>query len=368
MARRKLRVGIIGASINAGWGPLTHVPAVKALPEYELTAVCTSHEDSARASADQFGARLAFSDHREMVTHPEVDLVVVSVKVPSHYQITIDALNAGKHVYCEWPLAASLQQAEEMAELAQIKGLRAMVGLQARVSPVHLRLKELVEEGYVGEVLACHMVQFTEGRPPRNSNQAWQADPASGYSALTVHFGHAVDIFCYCLGDFKELSSIVSAQVHQWELADTGQVLDVTSPDNVLVNGRLKGGAVASLHVSNRVASHASGYKLEVYGSEGTIVMESSVPVHREWPHLRGGKVGQGTLQEIPIPDRLTWVPKDVPQGTPFNAAQMYRRLAESIHCSQNADPSFETAVRLHKLLDTIQRASAEGRKQAFPV
>ena len=364
MTDERLRVGIVGASINAGWGPQTHVPAIKALPEYELTAVCTTHEDSARASAEKFGARLAFHDHREMVNHPEIDVVVVSVKVPTHYQVAMDALNAGKHVYCEWPLAANLQQAQEMADLARAKGLRAMVGLQARASPVHLRLKELVEEGYVGQVLACHMVQFTEGRPPRTANMAWQADPSSGYSTLTVHFGHATDIFCHCLGEFSELSAVVSAQISQWDMVETGQTLDVTAPDNVLVSGRLEGGAVASVHVSSRVSAHASGYRLEVYGREGTLVMTSQVPVHREWPRLLGGKAGDSTLQELPIPDRLTWVPEGVPQGTPFNAAQMHRRLAEAIRTEQQAEPSLDTAVRLHKLLDTIQRASDEGRQQ----
>ena len=82
MCADRIRVGIIGASINASWGPRTHVPAVQALEEYELTAICTAHEDTARESAAKFGARLAFHDHRELVNHPEIDLVVVSLRVP----------------------------------------------------------------------------------------------------------------------------------------------------------------------------------------------------------------------------------------------------------------------------------------------
>ena len=105
MSPERLRVGIIGASVNAMWGPRAHVPAVQALPEFELAAVCTAHPETAAESAAKFGARLAFSDHRELVNHPDVDVVTVSLRVPSHYRTTMDALEAGKHVYTEWPSA-----------------------------------------------------------------------------------------------------------------------------------------------------------------------------------------------------------------------------------------------------------------------
>src|SRR5690606_8584914 len=103
----KIRVGIVGATVTqggSGWGANAHVPALHALPDYELHAVCTTREETARASAEAFDVPLAFHDMDEMVAHPEVDLVAVVVRVPGHYDLVMTALRAGKPVFCEWPL------------------------------------------------------------------------------------------------------------------------------------------------------------------------------------------------------------------------------------------------------------------------
>src|ERR687890_775264 len=113
----KIRVGIVGATVTpggSGWGANAHVPALRALPEYELTAVCTAHEETAQASAAAFGARLAFHDVAAMVAHPDIDLVAVVVRVPGHRDLVVRALEADKAVFCEWPLGATLAEAEAM--------------------------------------------------------------------------------------------------------------------------------------------------------------------------------------------------------------------------------------------------------------
>src|ERR671934_697990 len=122
-----IRVGIVGATVTrggSGWGGNAHVPALRALPEYELKAVCTAHEETARASAAAFGAELAFHDFDAMVASPEIDMVSVVVRVPGHKALVDKALRAGKHVFSEWPLGRDLAEAEAMAELARQRGLR----------------------------------------------------------------------------------------------------------------------------------------------------------------------------------------------------------------------------------------------------
>src|SRR5437660_1330446 len=130
----RIRVGIVGATVTpggSGWGANAHVPALQALPEYELKAVCTAHEATARASAEKYGAALAFHSMDDMVKHPDIDLVVGCVRVPGHHDLVMKSLRAGKATFCEWPLVATLRQAEEMAGLAREKSLRRIVGLQA---------------------------------------------------------------------------------------------------------------------------------------------------------------------------------------------------------------------------------------------
>ena len=133
----KIRVGIVGATVTqggSGWGQHAHVPALKVLPGYELAAVCTAHEDTARASAAAFGAPLAFHRFGDMAASPDVDLLVVCVRVPGHHELVMAGLGAGKAVLCEWPLGRTLAEAEEMAGLARQRSLKTIVGLQAGVA------------------------------------------------------------------------------------------------------------------------------------------------------------------------------------------------------------------------------------------
>ena len=153
----KIRLGIIGANVRAHWAPRSHLPAILASPDYELTAVCTTKPESAEESRRKYGARLAFHDYREMVASPEVDAVAVVVRVPSHYEPTKAALEAGKHVYTEWPLGRTTGEAEQLAALAKARGVQTAVGLQSRVNPALMYMKELIETGYVGEVMSCHV-------------------------------------------------------------------------------------------------------------------------------------------------------------------------------------------------------------------
>ena len=129
-----------------------------------------------------------------------------------------------------------------------------------------LHMKELVQGGYVGEVLSCHMSLFGSGVLTRTSGRTWQRDVTLGANTHTISFGHAIDALCMCLGEFKEVSSVISTQVPQWRETDTNKMVDVTSPDNILLNGVLESGAVVSAHTAS-IPWHGSGFRLEVYGA-----------------------------------------------------------------------------------------------------
>ena len=295
MPRDKIRLGIIGANASYGWSMRAHLPALLALPEYELTAVCTSSAETAAESAKVYGAKSAFHDYREMVADPDIDLVSVSVRVPLHHEMVMAALAAGKHVFCEWPLGANLEQAQEMASLARSKGVTNMVGLQARGAPAILHLKELISQGYVGEVLACNMTMFLPGLLQRGINMPWMADRDKGGNTLTIATGHAIDAFCFCVGDFQEISAKVATQVPEWETAEPGKTVPVNAADNVLICGNLVGGAVASVHVAT-VPWHGTGWRMEVYGREGFLAGDDPVREHyHPWRPRGRDSVGGGS-------------------------------------------------------------------------
>src|SRR6266436_2496705 len=133
---KRIRVGIIGANPDRGWAAQAHIPALKSLSDdFEITALSTSRRESADAAGELFGVPAAFDNHQELVNSPAVDVVAVTVKVPYHLELATAALEAGKAVYCEWPLGNGLQEAQTLAALAKKQSVLAVVGLPARSAP-----------------------------------------------------------------------------------------------------------------------------------------------------------------------------------------------------------------------------------------
>ena len=359
----KIRLGIIGANLHRGWAMRSHLPAVVASPEFELTAVCTTRMESAEESRQAFGARLAFDDYNVMLAHPEIDAVVVSLRVPNHYEPTTAALNAGKHIYTEWPLGRTTAEAQEMADLARAKGVINMVGLQSRANPAMLYLKDLVAAGYVGEVMSCHVSRISEGAMERQSDRTWQRDRELGANTLTISCGHTIDALRFVVGDFSHVATVVSTQADQWHETDTDRMVDVTSPDNILVSGRLAGGGVASVHIASNPWA-GSGYRMEIYGREGTLVASSDESSNHDGVRIQGVQ-GGNRLEDLTIPAQYTYVLEGMPRGAPYNVGQMYYQFGRGIREGDGCQPDFDEAVRLHHFIDRIQEASERGNEVA---
>ena len=359
----KIRLGIIGANIHRGWAPRSHLPAVLASPEFELTAVCTTQQESAEESRQKFGARLAFDDYRKMLAHPDIDAVAVSIRVPSHYEPTMAALKAGKHVYTEWPLGRTTAEAQEMADVAQAKGVRNMVGLQARVNPGIMYAKDLVESGYVGDIMSCHVSRIQGGVLQQTSDRTWQRDVDLGANTLTIACGHTIDALRFVVGEFSHVSSVVSTQAKKWLEVDTKQMVDVTSPDNILVSGKLGNGGVGSVHIASNPWA-GSGYRMEIYGREGTLFVSSEGFPNTNTVRLQGVREGN-SLEDLEVPEKYTYVLEGMPQGEPFNVGQMYYHFGQSIRTGDHCQPDFNTAVDLHRFIDDIREASDQGREVA---
>jgi predicted dehydrogenase len=356
MAANKIRLGIIGANINTGWAPRSHLPALASHPDIELAAVCTTKQSSADETAKKYNVPLAFDDHRKMLDRKDIDAVAVVVRVPSHYQPTIDAIEAGKHVYTEWPLGKTLAEAKDMAERSNRKGVRHMVGLQSRANSGMIHMKKLIAEGYVGEMMACLCTVFRDGILARHSSRTWQRDDSLGANILTIPFGHTADAFRFVVGDYARVNTVVSTQVKQWLETDTKKMVDVTAPDQVLVSGRLKNGAVASMHVGT-IPYGDSGFRIEVYGREGTLVASAPETPQLVPIRLQGMKAGEKELKDIAIPGADV---SDQPNAR--IVAAMYSRFAEAIRSGRPCEPSFDTAVEMHRFLDTVRASSDQGK------
>jgi predicted dehydrogenase len=363
MATNPLRVGLIGA--GGRWGPWAHVPALQGLPETELYAVCTAHADTAQAAADKFGVKHAYSDDKAMNADPQVEAALVAVRVPAHYALSKNALDARKPVYCEWPLGANTKEAEELAALARRNKVPTMVGLQRRASPAYLHMRELVRDGYVGQVLSVNMQLMGSGVLTRTSDRTWQRDFKLGANTLTITFGHVLDAMCMVVGELTEVSAIVATRVPQWFETDTKRYVDVTSPDNIMIQGRLESGAIVNAYVGVH-PYHGSGHRFEIYGKEGTLMMVGGGEAGQEENRrIMGGKKDGKALAELPVPDRLKWVPEAVRKvGRAYDVGQMWVNFTRAIRDGASVEPDFDHAVRRHRTLDAIVRASETGQRQ----
>src|SRR5205823_9726393 len=179
---------------------------------YEIRALSAHTAESARAAGEAFGVSAVFSDHEQMVTQPDINLVAVTVKVPHHRELVSAALAAGKAVYGEWPLGRDLDDARAMAALAAEQGVRTVVGLQARQAPAIGFIQELVNDGYVGEVLSTTVVGLSVPGDVVVEPNAYMLDETSGANVLTIAVGHSLDTLNYVLGEFADLSA-VSVQI-----------------------------------------------------------------------------------------------------------------------------------------------------------
>jgi predicted dehydrogenase len=352
-----IRVGLIGANVHAGWGGTVHARVIKGLPGLELTGVATAHRETADESAAHFGARLAFDDYRALAAHPEIDLVSIAVRVPYHYEMVMAALQAGKHVFCEWPLGATLAQAQEMAALAKARGVRHMVGLQNRADPVHQEARRLIEAGYIGDPVMTRLTSITGGGLVRELRRTYQVDPSLGAHLLSITAGHALDSFRYDLGRaLTEVTAQVRTQIPQWHVPETGEDVTTRSPDNVIVAGTFEGGATAAVTVAS-VPYLGAGAAFEFYGTAGTLMISAERGLV-----LHGGQGAGATLEVLPVEDREP-VPEDLQRGPTANVARLFQRLTASIEAGATVEPDFDTAVSLHRLLAAIEHSSTTGAR-----
>ncbi len=362
MTDGRIGVGIVGANVRYGWGTRAHLPALSRLPEFEVRAVANAHLDTAQQTADRFGIPAAYDGFEALIADPTVDLVVVSVRVPGHFAPAMAALQAGKHVFCEWPLAVNLDQATQLRDAAQRQGVVAHVGLQGRSNPEMRRARDLIANGYIGDLLSCTMVSTVTGAGVRTPDNTYLADVTTGATVLTISAGHSLDSLRFVLGEFSEVSAIVSTQVPRVSVTGTDEIIHATAPDNIAVKGRLRNGAVVSAHIQS-VPLFGTGLFFEIHGTEGALVLRSEGSTNIGDMTLVGARRGDAALAPLP-PDAAYAVDTTFEAGAPANVGAQYRDILRAIRTGERVEPDFETAVELHRLIDAIQQASDTGTRQ----
>jgi predicted dehydrogenase len=355
----KVGVGIVGLSAKRGWASMAHVPALRRVPDFELRGLTGSSLQSAQEAAAKFDVPFFSDDPAALAARPEIDLVVVAVKVTEHRGPVEAALNAHKMVYCEWPLGRNLAEAEAMTTLAGRQGVRAFVGLQARAAPTLRYVRDLIQEGYVGDVLSTSVV--ASPGPAWNGAvspaQKYQLDRANGATMLTIPCAHTLDALCWIFGELGSIRATLSVRRPQASITGTSETLPMTAPDVLAVSGLFPSGAVASIHYRTS-SPPGTGFRWEINGTRGTLLLTGANG------HLQFGMVGihgatgaEKELTELKLPQQ--YAAADALQNDQSVAlAHAYRHVLSDLRSDSHLATTFADGLVRHRMLEEIERAA----------
>jgi predicted dehydrogenase len=359
---KKIGVGVIGASLE-GWAALSHLPALTGHPDYDVLAVSTTRKESAELAAERFGVPAAYDNHEDLIAHPGVELVVVTVKVGHHHELVSAALAAGRHVYSEWPLGVNRAEAEELAKLPTAG--RTVIGLQGRYAPEIQYARQLIADGYVGRVLGTTVVgSGVAWGGETQRRQAYLFDDSQGATLLTIAAGHTLDTLQYLLGEITQLSADLVVGRKTVTLVDEGVELPVTAPDQVGLTGTLADGAALSFFYRG-ASSRGDNFRWEINGTEGDLVLTAPTGSAQVGGlTLAGGRGADHKVAELTVPTELL-APTGLPKPAE-NVSLLYSALARDLREGTRTVPDFAHALRRHGLIDSARESAANGRRIAL--
>lgn len=355
MAQKKIGVGVIGT----GFGANVQVPGFKSNPEVEVVAICSGRREKVEAAARKLEVPHAFTDYDEMLKLEGLDLVSVVAPPYLHYPMVMAVLEAGKHVLCEKPMALNVQQAREMYRRAEQAGVAHMIDHEFRFVPARARMKELIDEGYLGNVQTAHITQFVYHKTfAPDKGWGWLDQKQKGGGVFGALGSHFVDSFRYWFGDIAGVFGQLETLVKQRTCPDTNQLREVDTDQAFAFMARFQNGALGTAMV-NTVAPQGAGAHIEAFGSEGSLVIGVD-------GKLRGGRKGDAGLAEMPIPERLTppGLPSDPLLG-PFTL--LSRRLVKAIREGGEPAPSFYDGMKCQEVMDAVTRSAVESRWVSLP-
>ncbi len=275
MTASKLRVAVVG---TGRWARVAHIPGWQRDPRVEVVALADVDAAAVAGAAKEFGVPQTATDYRELLDDPGIDVVDVVTGNQPHFQISWDALSAGKHVLCEKPVHTDYLQTRKAAGLARSKGLKTKLGFTFRYAPAIRYAKDLIDSGFIGEPYIFNgYEQNSQWLDP--STPLRQVDPQAGPAAIAVssiegYGAPIIDIMHWWLD--APLQAVVGTMrnfVPERVVRDTGQLTRVNIDDGDMWIAEFAGGILASIQSSYVTVGNFPGIEARIFGSEGAIVV-----------------------------------------------------------------------------------------------
>ena len=366
--------GFMGAAHSQGWRT---APRVFDLPaEPEMAVIVGRNADAVTAAANKWGWAESATDWREVIARDDIDVVDIVTPGDSHAEIAIAALEAGKHVLCEKPLANTVAEAEAMAEAAEraaARGVRAMVGFTYRRVPAVTFLRNLISEGAVGTVNQVRASYRQDWLVDTDMPLAWRLQKEhAGSGALGDIGAHAIDLAQFVTGlNLEKVSGTIDTIVKERPLLDSGSGLSgtagngygqVTVDDIAIFTGRFDSGALASFEASRFATGRKNALQIEVSGDKGALAFDledlNSVQFYdRTAPADRQG-FRKILVTEAEHPYVSAWWPAGHMLGYEHGFSHQVKDLVDGIKAGTDPHPTFADGLRVQRVLDAVERSS----------
>jgi predicted dehydrogenase len=352
---RSLKVGIIGANARGGWAADSHVPAVQGLAGLELAAVATGRQETADEAAHAFGVGRAYAGGDALIADRDIDIVTVATRVPDHAELVLAAIAAGKHVYCEWPLAPGEAESGRLARAADAAGVHSAIGLQLRHSPAVAAARDRLGSGSIGRILSLSAFSTTAGFGADVAAPfAYLEDPAAFANLVTIQGAHTLDLVTLLGGAPARFSALTSRQFPETRVGDDAVPRRRATFDHLLVHGALERDAPFTMEVAGGRMGETP-FWLEVQGEKGHLRLEGGAPRGLQSGRVRliadGEHVAVDEGELVNLPDAAV------------NVGGVYAALRDEIRNGTFHVAGFAHAACLARLIENVFASSEQGRR-----
>ena len=271
----KLRVAVVGAG---RWAVRSHIPGWQRDPRVEVVALAEVNEDALKAAAEEFGIARAVTDYRELVNDPDIDVIDVATGNAMHFEISMAAIAAGKHVLCEKPVNSDYLETRRAAELAAQKGVKTKLGFTFRFAPAIQFAKHLIDTGYIGEPYIFNGYeqnsQWLDPQTPLRQVDLEASPDRIAVSSIEGYGAPIIDIMHWWLD--APMTSVVGTMrnfVPERMVRDTGKMQAMNIDDGDMWIAEFEKNRLGSIQSSYVTVGNFPGIEARIYGSEGAIIV-----------------------------------------------------------------------------------------------
>jgi predicted dehydrogenase len=370
MTAGRIGVGMIGYAFmgrahSHAWRNVARVFDVPLSPE--MTTICGRSAEAVAAAASKLGWASHETDWRRVIERDDIGLVDVSTPGDSHAEIAIAALEAGKHVLCEKPLANTIEEADAMAAAAaRAPALRAIVAFNYRRVPAVELARQLIADGRLGVVRHVRAVYLQDWIVDPEFPLVWRLQrELAGSGALGDIGAHIVDLAQHLLGDaIASVSGLTETFVRERPLPDGDGRGEVTVDDAALFVARFSGGAVGTFEASRFATGRKNGLRIEVNGSLGSLVFDlerlNELELY-ETDDPRAAGFRRVLVTESDHPWVGAWWPPGHVLGWEHTFTHQARDLLVAISEDVDCAPTFADGLQVQRVLDAVLRSSETG-------